>query len=535
MEQKVKIKLEPGAKIFFGCNTYRVLDVDKDKKDILVVSDKTICDKHYYEVTWETSTIRQWLNNEFLDEYFTSEEQEAIVETNIINKDNDEYGTKGGNDTVDKVFLLSIDEARKYFKNNKDRAASGDSYWLRSPGVDAYNAARVNVVGYVGERGVGVHDELGIRPAFHLNLESEIFKSSNQQSGFEIGEHIIFGKKEIQWRILDIDKQNKTIFVVSVVTICDKPYQEVNVTWETSPIREWLNHEFLNGYFISEEQEAIVETNVDNKKYRTKGGNNTVDKVFLLSIEEARKYFKNAQDRATGNYYWLRSPGDIANYAAFVHDIGVVNEYGHDVNYEYGIRPAFHLNLESEIFQSDLEITDNEMYMYTLIPSQLEYFEIPETIRGISDNAFVNCTKLKRISMPTNLLKDVSKTTFSGCSNIMGLNIQFTDINEIPYFLIDYVVNDFIYNHHDLNTVEGKQIRKYIRSAEGKEDVFDLSLKDPKVLAYLCENKLIQPRYIEKFKEAFQQENNLEGMTMIMDYEQNKLTQKEKDRLQYHL
>lgn len=78
------------------------------------------------DVTWETSTIRSWLNgykasynanginyssNNFIGKAFTSAEQKAINQVTVVNHDNPEYETEGGNDTKDKVFLLSIEEA----------------------------------------------------------------------------------------------------------------------------------------------------------------------------------------------------------------------------------------------------------------------------------------------------------------------------------------------------------------------------------------------------------------------------------------
>ncbi|MCR5097927.1 MAG: LysM peptidoglycan-binding domain-containing protein [Lachnospiraceae bacterium] len=55
--------------------------------------------------------------------------------------------------------------------------------------------------------------------------------------------------------------------------------------------------------------------------------------------------------------WWLRSPGDAVNYAAFVNGYGDVFDFGGPVNFDgfagIGIRPAFNLNLSSIIFTSD--------------------------------------------------------------------------------------------------------------------------------------------------------------------------------------
>ena len=55
-------------------------------------------------------------------------------------------------------------------------------------------------------------------------------------------------------------------------------------------------------------------------------------------------------------YWWLRSPGETPFSAAFVHGSGKVCYYGeHYALVEYGVRPAFNLNLNSVLFISAAE------------------------------------------------------------------------------------------------------------------------------------------------------------------------------------
>ena len=110
---------------------------------LLLLADQNLDVFQYHteqeNVTWETSTMRSWLNgydasantggssgidytgDNFLDTAFSIEEQRAIVETAVVNDDNkdENYGTNGngGNDTTDRIFLLSLTEAdnRNYF------------------------------------------------------------------------------------------------------------------------------------------------------------------------------------------------------------------------------------------------------------------------------------------------------------------------------------------------------------------------------------------------------------------------------------
>ena len=68
-------------------------------------------------------------------------------------------------------------------------------------------------------------------------------------------------------------------------------------------------------------------------------------------MDEAEEYFKDDEDRSCDNWYWLRSP-DRSSIAAFVDCFGYVDAEGCDVDYAYGVRPAFRLDLGSAIFKT---------------------------------------------------------------------------------------------------------------------------------------------------------------------------------------
>ncbi|MGI6012857.1 MAG: DUF6273 domain-containing protein [Oscillospiraceae bacterium] len=87
-------------------------------------------------VTWGTGTIRSWLNNTFLNQAFTSEEQEKILPTTVVNAENAEYQIIGSNDTIDQIFLLNMDEIEQHhcaeiFTELSDYAAA-------TPSLSAY-------------------------------------------------------------------------------------------------------------------------------------------------------------------------------------------------------------------------------------------------------------------------------------------------------------------------------------------------------------------------------------------------------------
>ena len=188
----------------------------------------------------------------------------------------------------------------------------------------------------------------------------------------------------IEWMILDHNGQRA--LVVSKYGLDAQPYNITGdaATWETCTLRTWLNGTFYNKAFSSAEQTAILTTNVDNSKkqcyggWDTSGGNDTQDKVFLLSYAEANKYFgvtydnsNNMKSRvaptayaiAQGAYidsddkadddndigWWLRSPGTYQECAAHVNADGF--HFNYNVANDSGsVRPALWVNLESAIF-----------------------------------------------------------------------------------------------------------------------------------------------------------------------------------------
>lgn len=170
---------------------WRVLAVEGDKA--LLITDKCLVGKLYNTkleaVTWESCTLRAWLNADFLNAAFTADEQKAILMTAVTNEDNPDNGTDGGNDTSDKVFLLSIAEAERLFSSDEERRALVTTYavyhgagvfldgfgcwWLRSPGIGSDYAAVMDPDGLFY---AFVNDDIyAVRPALYIDLDSGIF------------------------------------------------------------------------------------------------------------------------------------------------------------------------------------------------------------------------------------------------------------------------------------------------------------------------------------------------------------------------
>ena len=155
-----------------------VLEVQQDKA--LLIAKDCLFTAPYNEkqeiITWERCTLRDNLRNKLSNQIFNDVERNRVLPCTIKNPDNTQYETPGGADTVDNLFLLSIDEAMEYFPYNNARIARIDGeevcWWLRSPGSYSIYAAFVYYGGDVLVDG----DNIGwsgaaVRPAFWLSLK----------------------------------------------------------------------------------------------------------------------------------------------------------------------------------------------------------------------------------------------------------------------------------------------------------------------------------------------------------------------------
>jgi len=196
-----------GDIVELGGFDWRVIGVQDG--NALVISEKILWRStwHYEQtvMSWEASEIRQYLNGPFFDNGFTDEEKALIIETQLPNNMNPWFGSAGaGSDTMDRVFLLSLEEVIYYFGDsgmlsglagrpagdlaipimdeyNEGRiatdAGTGSPYWwwLRTPGrfvhswVDA-SATAVSGGGDVIVYGLYMVMEGGVRPAMWLRL-----------------------------------------------------------------------------------------------------------------------------------------------------------------------------------------------------------------------------------------------------------------------------------------------------------------------------------------------------------------------------
>ncbi len=195
-------------------------------------------------------------------------------------------------------------------------------------------------------------------------------------------------KEPIEWIVLDV--KGAKALLISRYALDYQKYEESrfkeNLSWENSMIRGWLNESFLNAAFTPEQQTAILMTKVDCTENESLGwtpasGNATDDRIFLLSVGEAHRYFADDQARVCWStlsawgagrwrgdgermenedgypsvHWWLRSTsGGDSDYArsGCISENGEINSSSSITDARNGawVRPALWVDLTSGLF-----------------------------------------------------------------------------------------------------------------------------------------------------------------------------------------
>ncbi|MDR1559063.1 MAG: DUF6273 domain-containing protein [Clostridiales bacterium] len=178
---------------------------------------------------------------------------------------------------------------------------------------------------------------------------------------YKIGSIVPFGGYD--WRVLDI--QNGAALIITEYIIEQRPYHNayVDITWADCSLREYLNGEFYDKFSADEKSRIIpiVNKTPDNEWYKTTGGEDTEDRIFLLSMEEVtckyfgdssaklynpgknQRYWFERKDENNGkriakaescewnSWWWLRSPGRVSVKAVYVHGNGDIGIQGNNI------------------------------------------------------------------------------------------------------------------------------------------------------------------------------------------------------------
>ena len=382
--------------------------LEEENNKVLILS-KYVLDYAPYnyersKVSWENSSVRQWLNSEFKTTAFQEEEQKGICFVTNTNGINEEYGTSSGADTNDEIFLLSAEEYNKYLLNNATakgiattwmqnkaleygyRGGSDAGWWLRTTGYAHDFATRVETYEEIDLWGMVVDAPYGIRPSLwversqlgdvsieidsNTSIDNDIFSANR-------GDYVLFGKYEqdgdksngmedIEWLVLS--NENGKALLISKYCLDGIPFntEYEGITWEHCSLRMWLNNAFFENAFDSNEKSLIMTNNVLNSRNseypNIPNGNSTEDKIFLLSTGEVETYFDTDEERKTtatvyaqsekdvsnkgdGCSWWLRTPGGYIQAAATIDEYGSIEYNGRPVDggvtgSAYGVRPA---------------------------------------------------------------------------------------------------------------------------------------------------------------------------------------------------
>ena len=316
--------------------------------------------------------------------------------TATVNADNNpSYNTDPGNSTQDKVFILSITETDKYFDSNVSRKCVPTDYakshgvhesegqcwwWLRSPGKAQGYVAGVGYNGSIDYAGFHADSSCyGIRPAMWIDTSIAYYERTTGQESYAVGSTVTFGTYEqdgdtsngsepIEWTVLEKD-DDKALVMSKYVLDCkefDTLYKAL-IAWDNCSLRQWLNGEFIDNAFSSDERLKILTVTVTaekNPSYDTYAGKDSQDNVFCLSINEINEHHisngvlkcqpttyamqQGAYKDSDGNSaWWLRTPGYHSNDAAIIDVSGTIDFNGVDFRKNnIGIRPAMWISIK---------------------------------------------------------------------------------------------------------------------------------------------------------------------------------------------
>ncbi len=310
---------------------------------------------------WEDSELRDWLNRDFLNAAFTEAERAGIQPVTVSKERT--YPAEDGKG--DKLFLLSVTEAAdgRLFSGDADRSCAFTAYaaakrsrlarlyppedrscwwWLRSFGDRPDRAAFVSYLGTVDTGGRAVdRRELGLRPAFWLRTKPEPLPKAEKAeekaptvnpradapspSAADLlragAETVTFGRypqdanggvRPLEWMVLK--REDKRCLLLSRDIVEWMPYHNrAPVTWETSPLRRWLNGEFLDFAFTEAEKALIQPVSVSEEREAPSNDAGS-DRIFLLSETEAKILFSFPEARRCVSTAYVRTQKPLTNY-----------------------------------------------------------------------------------------------------------------------------------------------------------------------------------------------------------------------------
>ena len=231
-----------------------------------------------------------------------------------------------------------------------------------------------------------------LNPETDENAENEM-AATQEEKVYYPGDLLDFGHYEqdndltdgfepITWQVLDV--QDGKAFLVSLYALDAVSYSSYtnNYYWELSPMRNFLNDDFLLGAFTKEERRAILLTKIDNTKAQNENtmiksnGPDTEDKIFLMSYTEAEKYFPDndsrvcmpteyaisrgvVPDQVRGSCMWrLRTGGSVKTTG----EMGTYSTQPRSVT----LRPCMWVDLSAKPFSAEKDVEDEDVTDFTV-------------------------------------------------------------------------------------------------------------------------------------------------------------------------
>lgn len=166
-----------------------------------------------------------------------------------------------------------------------------------------------------------------------MNGHQALFASTEKRTGYyqwdNLDEYHYFKYEPIKWRVLEVE--GNRAFLMADGALDTRMYSsgDEGLVWANSDMRSWLNgysaefnregadyteDNFIDKAFTKREQSAILLSevvNADNKEYGTEAGENTEDKIYLLSEEELLNESYGFEPNEDNNDYARRLWDDL--------------------------------------------------------------------------------------------------------------------------------------------------------------------------------------------------------------------------------
>lgn len=239
----------------------------------------------------------------------------------------------------------------------------------------------------------------------------------------------------------------------------------------------------------------------------------------------------------------------MSNASDFIIEDGVLKKYvgpGGDVVIPEGIThiadSAFwRCSIESVVLPQSICSIGRCAFSFC---EELRGITIPDAVTEIKESAFMYCKALVEIVIPKNV-NSIGPEAFLKCENLRMVTIRSTDCKIAPnafgykpipvrYHDISALPTDirvgaaiaFAEDGGDVEDPRYEKHIKYIKSNAAK--LIDLAMQYPSLLKLMCREKLITAKNMEKFLDAAQETKKTELIAMVLDYQENKLSKKQK-------